>query len=76
MPVILYLLKAERTWLFKKGNTYQLSALDILFATTYVVVMAEILFPILSDNFTSDWIDVFFYFAGSIIYYLFNKPKR
>jgi hypothetical protein len=76
MPVILHLLKVERVLIFKKGDGYQLSVLEISMATVYVILMSEILFPILSDKFTSDLTDVFFYFAGSLVYYLFNKPKR
>jgi hypothetical protein len=73
MPIILHLLKAEKIWLFKKVNTYQLTPLEILMTTVYVAIVTELIFPVLSENFTSDWADVFFYFAGSLIYYLSNK---
>lgn len=76
MPVILSLWKAEKTWLFKKDKNYQLSSLEIIMATAHVALITEILFPILSTNFTSDWIDVVFYSTGSLLFYIFQKSKR
>lgn len=76
MPVILTLLLAERQWLFKKGYQYRLSPLMIVMATAYIIMVTEILFPIISTNFTADWLDVVFYIAGSILFhYTINKPS-
>ena len=69
MPVILILLIFERRWLFKKGDQYCLPIIDVVIATVYIIVIAEIVFPLLSPRFTGDWYDVLFYIAGSILFY-------
>ncbi|WP_207493668.1 hypothetical protein [Aridibaculum aurantiacum] len=69
MPVILTLLLAERQWLFKKGNTYRLPALDIALATLYIILITEILFPLFSEKFTGDWVDAICYALGSLLFY-------
>jgi hypothetical protein len=76
MPILLSLLHAERVWLFKKGQKYKLSQLEIIMATIYVVLISEILFPAISNKFTSDWADVIFYFAGSFLYYIIHSARR
>lgn len=70
MPIILTLLLAERRWLFKRGNQYTLSLLEIAMATLFILMISEIIFPALSSRFTADWKDVIFYIAGSLIFYL------
>jgi hypothetical protein len=77
MPVILTLLLAERRWLFKKGDTYTLPALDIGITMLYVISTTEIVFPLFSKEFTGDWVDVFFYAAGAVLFhYTINRlPK-
>jgi hypothetical protein len=76
MPVILTLLLAERRWLTKKNNNYTLPLLDIIIATVYIIIISEIVFPLLSPRFTTDWMDVFFSATGSVIfYYTINKAE-
>lgn len=76
MPIILTLLLAERRWLFKKGNDYQLPVLDIIVATAYVIFISEVLFPLLSQKFVADWRDVMFYIAGTFIFYFTIQTKK
>lgn len=69
MPIILTLLLAERRLLFRKGNGYILTALDVLLATLYVSLISELLFPLFSDRFTTDWLDPVLYGLGSLLFY-------
>lgn len=69
MPILLTLLLAERRVLFKKGASYCLTILEILIATLFVALVAELLFPALSDRFTADWWDVVAYGLGSVLFY-------
>jgi len=70
MPVILTLLLAEKRWLWKKDKSYRLTPLTIIIATLYIIVIVEVIFPWLSDQFTTDWVDVICYTAGSILFHL------
>lgn len=69
MPIILTFLLVERRILFRRGKGYRLSAMDVVMATVYIVVIAEVIFPLFSDNFVTDWRDVIFYALGSLIYW-------
>lgn len=69
MPIILSLLLVERQYLFKKGKTYRLSGLDVVIATIFIIVISEIVFPLLSEKFTTDWWDVVCFIAGSLLFY-------
>lgn len=69
MPIILTLLLAERQYLFKKGANYQLSVLTIIITTIYISLITELLFPLLSQNFHSDWLDVLCYSTGSLLFH-------
>jgi len=73
MPIILSLWQFEQIWLFRKGPAYRLSALEIFLATIYISIISEILFPLLSEDFRGDIVDVLVYFIGSIIFYGVNK---
>jgi hypothetical protein len=75
MPIILTLLRAERSYLFKKGASYRLTILDIILTTVYIAVLSELLFPILSPRFTFDWLDFVFFFAGAALF-LITGPKN
>lgn len=70
MPIILTLLLWERRVLFKKGNNYRLSILEVVVATVFIALVSEVFFPMLSTKFTSDWWDLVFYTIGSIIFLL------
>jgi predicted membrane channel-forming protein YqfA (hemolysin III family) len=73
MPIILTLLLAEKKYIFKQKHQ-KLSLLFIILATLYVAAITEWLFPLLSDRFTSDPVDLLFYSLGSAFYYFFmNK---
>lgn len=70
MPIILTLLMIERRYLLGRKHTYRLSILEILVATIFIVLVAEIAFPLFSKDFTTDWWDVLFYTLGSTIFFL------
>jgi hypothetical protein len=73
MPVILTLLLAEKKYIYKQKDQ-SLSLLFIILATLYVAFVTEWLFPLLSERFTTDWLDLVFYSFGSVFFYLFmNK---
>ena len=76
MPIILTLLLAERRWLFKKGSNYQIPVIDIVVATLYIIFITEVVFPLLSKNFTADWKDLLFYALGSFVFYNTINTKR
>ncbi len=73
MPVILFLLLAEKKYIYKQKDQ-KLSLLFVIIATLYVALVTEWLFPLLSERFTPDWYDLVFYSLGSAFYYFFmNK---
>lgn len=69
MPIILTFLLVERRILFRRGKGYRLSGLDVVLATVYIIIISEIIFPLLSDEFVTDWVDVIFYALGSLIFW-------
>lgn len=69
MPIILTFLLVERRILFRRGKGYRLSAMDVVMATVYIVLISEVVFPLLSDSFVTDWRDVIFYALGSLIFW-------
>lgn len=76
-PILLTLLLVERRTLFRYGEHYTLSVLEVCLATAFIAVVGEVLFPYLSKNFTSDWVDVLFYALGSVLFYAtVNKSYR
>lgn len=76
-PILLTLLLVERRTLFRYGGHYTLSALEVCLATAFIAVVGEVVFPYLSQNFTSDWVDVLFYALGSVLFYAtVNKSNR
>lgn len=75
MPIILTLLLVERRVLFKRGKNYRLPVLDVVIATFYISLITEVLFPLLSDRFTGDWWDLFFYATGSLVFMLTINPS-
>ncbi len=70
MPVILFLLLAEKKYIYKQKDQ-KLSLLFVIIATLYVALVTEWLFPLLSERFTADWFDLVFYSLGSAFYYFF-----
>lgn len=69
MPIILTFLLVERRILFRRGKGYRLSGLDVVMATIYIIIISEIVFPFLSEQFVTDWRDVIFYALGSLVYW-------
>ena len=77
MPILLTLLVAERRVLFRRGFSYSLTVLDIIVATIFIALIAELVFPALSSRFTADWVDVIAYALGSMLFYFtINKYGR
>ena len=78
MPIILSLLLVERQYLFKRGKAYRLSTLDVVVATVFIALISEIIFPLLSQDFTTDWWDIVFLGLGSLIFYttINTIPKK
>jgi hypothetical protein len=69
MPIILTLLRIERRYLLGRKYENQLSIAEIAIATILIILVAELLFPLYSRDFTTDWRDVLFYGAGSLIFH-------
>lgn len=76
LPILLTLLLAERRHLFKMGDNYQLSALEVSVAIAVLSLIFEILFPMWSDRFTADWRDVPAYAVGGLIFHYFLNRKQ
>ena len=75
MPLFLTFLVAERRFLFRYGNHYRLTGLEIIIATIYISIISEFLFPVLSSRFYYDPWDFLFFFAGAGLFALINKKK-
>ena len=69
MPILLTFLVVERRWLFRRRSGYCLKLLDIVIATLFIAIVAELVFPALSHRFTADWWDVLAYALGSSLFY-------
>lgn len=69
MPIILTLLMIERRFLFGRRKGVGLTALEVVMATGLVILVAELIFPMFSRDFTTDWWDVLFYALGSLVFY-------
>lgn len=69
MPLLLTGWLLERRYLFSKNPTHRLSFGEIMLITALFAFLFEWGFPALSKNFTSDWLDVPAYFAGSLIFW-------
>ncbi|MGB3587011.1 MAG: hypothetical protein WBA23_10750 [Tunicatimonas sp.] len=78
MPIVLSLLLVERQYLFKRGDAYRLSALQVIVATVFIMLISEVIFPLLSEEFTTDWWDVVFLGLGSLLFYttINTIPKK
>lgn len=76
MPLVLNLWLAERRLLYKKGSAYQLSYAQVSAATLYLLIVTEGVFPLLSNRFTADVMDVVYTIAGAMLYFLSVKNYR
>jgi hypothetical protein len=68
-PILLTFLIVERRILFRRGASYQLTPFEVIMATILIALVCELLFPYLSSDFVTDWLDLVFYAAGSLIFY-------
>ena len=68
-PILLTFLIVERRILFRRGERYRLSILEVVMATILIALVCELLFPYLSSDFVTDWLDLVFYAIGSLIFY-------
>lgn len=74
MAILLYLWKWEQQWLFGKQA---LNGLEVLVLTLVTAVFFEYFVPLKHPGFTSDWLDVVAYAAGSLIFWFgLNQTAR
>ena len=71
MPLLLTAWLLERRYLIFKNPTHRLSFLEVGGATLILALLFEWGFPALSPHFTSDWLDVLAYAAGSLLFWKF-----
>lgn len=72
MPIVLSVSLAALRFI-KKSNTIYVPLSIILFMTGYYAIYFEWLMPQLNERYTGDLIDVFLYFIGAFLFYLFQK---
>jgi hypothetical protein len=75
MPIILQLVVWERRLLLK-DTCYHLPLLHIFGYFILISLIAELLFPKLSNRFTADSLDVVCYAIGSFVFIAINTYKR
>jgi hypothetical protein len=68
MPILLYLLLIERRYFWRQKVT-SLSSATIIAATIFIIVIAEILFPLYTTAFVFDIIDIALYCLGAAFFY-------
>jgi hypothetical protein len=57
------------------SNYYVLSDWKVAFIVIYLTLVFEVLLPLISKTYTSDWIDGGLYvFGGFFFYFVMNKP--
>ncbi|MCX7551514.1 hypothetical protein [Xanthomarina sp. F2636L] len=72
MPIVLSISLAVLRF-FKKTDNIYVPLSIILIMTTYYAFYFEWLMPQLNMRYTGDVIDVFLYFMGAVLFYLFQK---
>ncbi|PWK20774.1 hypothetical protein [Xanthomarina spongicola] len=72
MPIVLSLSLAILRFIKKTDAIYAPLSI-ILIMTTYYAIYFEWLMPKLNTRYTGDPIDVFLYFLGAILFYIFQK---
>jgi len=69
LPIILI----ERRWLLD-DNSHRFSAVFLLVYLILFAIISELIFPLFSEKFTADWIDVILMGVGVAIFHMvFNK---
>lgn len=67
MPLLLYAVLWERRIVFSDNNLV-LNYTDILGYFILVVLLGEVLFPLISEEFTADYWDILAYALGTLVY--------
>lgn len=73
MPILLHLVNLERKWITKKKP---LSDGEMWGYCLLVAMIAEVIFPLITPNFTYDLLDIVLYLTGTIIYLFTVKLNR
>jgi len=77
MPILLHVYLLEKRVLFGKPLSYILPFQTVVIICLFISIVGEWIFPRISTQFTSDWMDVLCYIAGSAIFLkYFNKSAR
>lgn len=75
LPIILKTALLLIQSISKSWRFYRISLRDLLIITLLFSLYYEGILPILSENFTADWLDLVCYFIGSASFYLIlNTP--
>lgn len=69
MPILLHFILWEKWVLFKRPISKKLSAIEVLIWWIAGSIITEYLFPKMSQGFTSDFLDVICYAAGSLFFF-------
>lgn len=75
MPLLLYAVLWERRILLK-NKSIVLTYTEVFGYFLLVVLVGEVFFPILSDNFTADYWDVLAYGVGTLAYTFVSKASN
>lgn len=76
IPILLTLLLVERRTLFRRGTNYRMTAAETMVATLFIAAVGEWLFPLLSDDFTFDWMDFFWYGVGAVLFHISINKRQ
>lgn len=71
LPILLQLILLEQRYIFAKGPYYVLSWFQILIVILLMSIICELLFPIWSHSFTTDYIDAICYLLGGTVFGVF-----
>ncbi len=76
MPVILHLCLWEKRVLYKKGNEFTFTTIQLVVYFVFISIVSEYFLPKWKPGFTSDIWDVFCYGVGTLFFAIFlNKPS-
>lgn len=75
MPILLHLCLWEQRILYKKGNKFIFTNIELVVYFVFISIVAEYFLPQWKSSFTSDIWDVFCYGIGTLLFAVFlNKP--
>lgn len=69
MPVVLGIAMQVIQWIHPLKQQYYLSVWHLMWALIYFSILFELVLPCFSPLYTADWLDVFCYAAGTLLYY-------